>query len=51
MAVPVFMLAKRSPLMVSLVAIWGLFLGTTTVGQDVAQVLNEFGSAMMTALG
>lgn len=51
LAIPVFMLARRSPLMVSLVAIWGLFLGTTGPGQSAAQLLNEFGSALMTSLG
>ena len=51
LAIPVFMLARRSPLMVSLVAIWGLFLGTTDLGQSAAVVLNQFGSALMTSLG
>ena len=51
LAIPVFMLARRSPLMVSLVAIWGLFLGTTAPGQSAAQLLNQFGSALMTSLG
>lgn len=51
LAIPVLMLARRAPLMVSLVAIWGLFLGTTSLGQSAAVVLNQFGSALMTSLG
>lgn len=51
LAIPVVMLARRSPLMVSLVAVWGLFLGTTSPGQSLAELLNQFGTTLLVALG
>lgn len=51
LAIPVLMLAKRSPASIALVAIWGLFLGMTDPGTVLAAALNDLGAAAMTALG
>lgn len=50
LAIPVLMLAKRTPAMVFLVAVWGLFLGMTGPGQLAADMLNDLGTAALAAL-
>ena len=47
LAIPVLMVAKKTPVTVVLVAIWGLFAGMTPAGLQVAHALNHLGASVL----
>lgn len=51
LAIPVFMLARRDPGTVFLVAVWGLFLGLTPVGLAAQAMLGDLGVIALDVLG
>lgn len=47
LSIPVVMLARKTPVAVFLVGIWGFFLGATPAGPTIAHWLNAAGSGLL----